>query len=305
MELPLTELGLNDTDAKEVRKIIQCNVKKYKNPDSNPFLNQEDLQCECLVKLSEYLNAGRCKVEYWVSSFAVACSNHIRSLLRRHLMQQKHVPKSYTYEFDHYTEQDIEEGVQIEVAERKAKGKRVTKKDIIKIRTKLAEIVEQDAIEHERSSITAFRKMNEQKSGVVIHMSAMTTESGATADEIMDLSDEFDTYGGVVEQVMMNEAVAHAESMMTAMEQVVYREMSNPSSGVHRVMAVQLARKNKAESFGDKKYLKMKYPPAVAEYFGLTRPRARHIFNRVEAIKKHVFHGHDLPEGFFDAKDAS
>lgn len=80
----------------EVKKIVRIFVRKY-HRRCHTFLNREELEAECYLKLAEYLSKEKHKKSTFLKSYATAVHNHIRGLLKKYyltLVRQPEIPFS-------------------------------------------------------------------------------------------------------------------------------------------------------------------------------------------------------------------
>jgi hypothetical protein len=76
-------LKLEEEKSRETKKIIRIFAKKYCRKH-HAFFNREDIECECLQKLAEYVKKNKHHKDSFLKSFTSAVQNHLNSLYKKH-----------------------------------------------------------------------------------------------------------------------------------------------------------------------------------------------------------------------------
>jgi len=74
---------IGEENSREVQKINRIFIRKY-HRRYHTFLDREELESECFVKLAEYILKKKHKKDSFLKSYATAIHNHFRSLLKKH-----------------------------------------------------------------------------------------------------------------------------------------------------------------------------------------------------------------------------
>ena len=96
--LSLSELEqvVGETNATEIFKIVRHFVRQYSRK-THTFMNKEELESECLLKLAQYCNKGRLQRKFFLKSFAQSVKNHFNSLLKKNYLQKCREVKEVTF----------------------------------------------------------------------------------------------------------------------------------------------------------------------------------------------------------------